>query len=62
MKIVRKTKKTNHILETHNQLWSPMSEGGEQKLKRLIIYKTHNQLWSPMSEGGEQKLKTLIIY
>jgi hypothetical protein len=28
-----KTKKTNHIQETHNQLWSPMSEGGEQNQK-----------------------------
>jgi hypothetical protein len=34
------TKNTNHIQDTHNQLWSPMSEGGE-KPKRLIIYKTH---------------------
>jgi hypothetical protein len=33
-----KTKKTNHIQDTHNQLWSPISEGGEQKPKTLIIY------------------------
>jgi hypothetical protein len=37
----RKTKKTNHIQETHNQLWLPMSEEGKQKPKKLIIYKTH---------------------
>jgi hypothetical protein len=36
-----KTKKVNHIQDAHNQLWWPMSEGREQKSKRLIIYKTH---------------------
>jgi hypothetical protein len=38
--------------ETHNQLWSHMSEGGERKPKRLIIYKTHIFSYDhPMSEG-----------
>jgi hypothetical protein len=49
-----KTKKTNHIQDTHNQLWSPMSEGGEQKPKRLIIYKTHIISYdSPPSDIGD---------
>jgi hypothetical protein len=32
-----------------------MSEGGEQKPKRLIIYKTHTISYDHLSEGGEQK-------
>ena len=50
-----KTKKINHIQETYNQLWSPMSEGGEQKPKRLIIYKTHTISYDHLCLKEENK-------
>ena len=49
-----KTRKTNHIQDTHNQLWSPMSEGGEQK-KRLIIYKKHTISYDHLCLKEENK-------
>ena len=43
--------------ETHNQLWSPMSEGGEQKPKILIIYKTHTISYDLICLKEENKTK-----
>ena len=39
-----------------------MSEGGEQKTKRLIIYKTHTISYDHLFRKEEKKTKTLIIY
>jgi hypothetical protein len=57
LKEENKTKKTNHIQETHNQLSSPMSERGEQKTKRLIIYKTHTISYDHLCLKEENKTK-----
>ena len=57
LKEENKTKKTNHIQDTHNQLSSPMSERGEKKPKRLIIYKTHTISYDHLCLKEENKTK-----